>query len=54
MKLYAIFGNPVQHSISPLLHNYTFQKLGFDGCYTKVLVEDGVLDGVTKYCVEFH
>ena len=41
MRLYAIFGNPIAHSISPLLHNYTFQKLGFDGCYTKILVEDG-------------
>ncbi len=41
MKLYAIFGNPVAHSISPTLHNYTFKKLGFDGCYTKILVKDG-------------
>ncbi|BCD67818.1 shikimate dehydrogenase [Nitratiruptor sp. YY09-18] len=41
MKLYAIFGNPVAHSISPKMHNYLFQKLGFDGCYTKIVVEDG-------------
>ena len=41
MKLYAIFGNPVAHSISPTIHNYAFNKLGFDGCYTKILVEDG-------------
>lgn len=39
MKLYAIFGNPVEHSISPLLHNYAFEKLGFKGCYTKRLIE---------------
>ena len=42
MKLYAIFGNPVAHSISPTIHNYAFEKLGFDGCYTKILVEDGL------------
>ncbi len=41
MKLYAIFGNPVEHSISPTLHNFAFDKLGFDACYTKILVEDG-------------
>ncbi len=41
MKLYAIFGNPVNHSISPLLHNYTFKKIGFKGCYTRVLIPQG-------------
>jgi len=41
MKLYAIFGNPVAHSISPSMHNYAFEKLGFDGCYTKILIERG-------------
>ncbi len=41
MRLYAIFGNPVAHSISPTIHNYAFSKLGFAGCYTKILVEDG-------------
>ncbi len=43
MKLYAIFGNPVKHSISPTIHNYCFEKFGFDGCYTKILIEDGAL-----------
>ncbi len=41
MKLYAIFGNPVHHSISPTMHNFTFNHLGFDGCYTRIKVEDG-------------
>ncbi len=41
MKLYTIFGNPVSHSISPKMHNYAFEKLGVDGCYTRTLVEDG-------------
>ena len=39
--LYAIFGNPVSHSKSPLMHNLTFKGLGFDGCYTRYLLEDG-------------
>ncbi|SMC09358.1 shikimate dehydrogenase [Nitratiruptor tergarcus] len=41
MKLYAIFGNPVAHSISPTIHNYAFMHLRFPGCYTKILVQDG-------------
>ena len=25
-KLFGIIGNPVKHSLSPLLHNYWFEK----------------------------
>ncbi len=39
--LFAIFGNPVSHSKSPLMHNLSFQGLEFDGCYTRYLLEDG-------------
>ena len=41
MKLFAIFGNPVEHSRSPLMHNHVFKSLGFKGCYTRVQLEDG-------------
>jgi len=40
-ELYAIFGNPVSHSKSPLMHNLAFRGLGFDGIYTSYLLEDG-------------
>lgn len=40
-SLFAIFGNPVSHSKSPLMHNLAFEKLGFDGCYARYLLEDG-------------
>jgi len=40
-QLFAIFGNPVSHSRSPLMHNHVFKKLGFKGCYTRVRLEDG-------------
>jgi shikimate dehydrogenase len=40
-KNFAIFGNPVSHSKSPLMHNLTFQGLGYDACYTRYLLEDG-------------
>lgn len=40
-KLFAIFGNPVNHSRSPLMHNHVFKRLGFDACYTRIQLEDG-------------
>ncbi len=39
--LYAIFGNPVSHSKSPLMHNYAFKGLGFNGCYNRYRLEEG-------------
>ncbi|MBD3790990.1 MAG: shikimate dehydrogenase [Campylobacterales bacterium] len=39
--LFAIFGNPVSHSKSPLMHNLAFKGLGIDGCYTRYLLEEG-------------
>jgi shikimate dehydrogenase len=40
-QLFAIFGNPVSHSKSPLMHNLSFQELGFDACYARYLLKDG-------------
>ena len=39
--LFAIFGNPVSHSKSPLMHNLSFQGLGFDACYARYKLQDG-------------
>jgi shikimate dehydrogenase len=41
MKLFAIFGDPVSHSRSPLMHNNVFRELGFNACYTRVHLKDG-------------
>jgi shikimate dehydrogenase len=41
--LYGIFGNPVDHSLSPQLHNPVFKKLGMDAVYLAFKIEQGSL-----------
>lgn len=41
MKLFAIFGDPVAHSRSPLMHNHVFRSLRYDACYTRVHLKEG-------------
>ncbi len=41
MKLFAIFGDPVAHSRSPLMHNSVFKNLHYKACYTRVHLKDG-------------
>lgn len=41
MKLFAIFGDPVSHSRSPLMHNCVFKSLHYKACYTRVHLQDG-------------
>jgi len=38
---FTIFGNPVEHSKSPQMHNAGFQLLSLDNNYTKTHLEDG-------------
>jgi len=40
-KLFSIFGNPVSHSRSPLMHNTVFKHLNYDACYTRTHLLDG-------------
>jgi shikimate dehydrogenase len=40
-KLFAIFGDPVSHSRSPLMHNCVFKNLNYKACYTRVHLKDG-------------
>ncbi len=42
-RLYGIFGNPVEHSLSPLMQNALFQKLGLNAVYLAFPVERGLL-----------
>lgn len=45
LGFFGVFGHPIKHSKSPILHNYTFQRLskesGLSGYYARILLEDG-------------
>jgi len=37
-KITGIFGYPIEHTLSPLMHNTAFDDLGLDNCYVPFLV----------------
>ena len=39
MNKYVVIGNPIEHSLSPLLHGFWIKKHGIDATYEKQLVE---------------
>lgn len=39
MKKLALFGNPVAHSVSPLMHNYAIKQLNLNAHYQKYLIQ---------------
>lgn len=42
-KLYGVLGNPIEHSMSPLIHNDAFKRNGIEGDYLPFLVEGAAL-----------
>lgn len=41
MDKFAVFGDPINHSISPRLHNMAIKEFGFDAFYGRIHLEDG-------------
>jgi shikimate dehydrogenase len=39
-EIFALFGNPVRHSLSPLMHNATFKRMKIDAHYVPFCVEN--------------
>ena len=42
-KLFGVLGNPIEHSMSPLIHNDAFEKHSINGVYLPFCVEDNEL-----------
>ena len=40
MKRFAVIGNPIDHSLSPQLHSYIYNKLGIKAEYLKIFIKD--------------
>ena len=38
MKNFAVIGNPISQSLSPLMHNWIFNTLGLEAKYEKIKV----------------
>jgi len=43
MKKYLVIGNPIEHSLSPKLHNYWIKKNNIDAIYSKRKLEENEL-----------
>ena len=48
VKNYLIIGNPVEHSLSPKIHNYWFKENNINSVYKKKLLEKNQLGDLTK------
>lgn len=46
--LYGVIGDPVSHSLSPVMHNAAFDEIGYNGAYVAFNVKDikGAITGV--------
>jgi len=47
-KITGIFGYPVEHTLSPGMHNAAFEKIGLDYCYLPFLVRPDYLEDAVK------
>ena len=46
MKKYLVIGNPIEHSLSPRLHNYWFKQNNIDAVYEKKQIKETDIEGI--------
>ena len=46
MKKYLVIGNPIEHSLSPKLHNHWIKKNNIDAIYDKKQLNKGDIEGI--------
>ncbi len=47
-KSFAIIGNPITHSLSPVLHNYWFDKYNINASYSQLNIDEKGLENIVK------
>ena len=47
-NLVGLLGHPVNHSLSPIMHNAAYEEMGLDWCYLAMPCEGKDLEKVTK------
>ena len=53
MKKFVVIGNPIEHSLSPILHNYWIKSNGIDAIYEKQKLDDGELKLLIEQSVSY-
>ena len=46
MKKYIVIGNPIEHSLSPKLHNHWIKENNIDGIYEKKQIRENEIKGI--------
>ena len=57
MKKYLVIGNPIEHSLSPKLHNHWLKENNINAIYDKIKIEDkeikNFIQDIKKYLGNF-
>ena len=48
MKKFLVVGNPIKHSLSPVLHNYWLRTNNINGTYEKKLLNEAELENIVS------
>ena len=46
MKKYLVIGNPIDHSLSPKLHNFWIKENNLDAIYEKKQLSEDNIEGI--------
>ena len=46
VKKYLVIGNPIEHSLSPKLHNYWIKKNNIDAVYEKKQLKENDINNI--------
>ena len=51
-KVYGVMGDPIEHSMSPLMHNFYARRTGKDLVYVPFHVNRGTVEAAVKEILE--